>query len=320
MLRVVMFLFVVAGGYLTTFSAGAIGRCSIEGGDVTLLVPRMTIPADTPDGTVLYSSPKIQKKVFCENTTYFANPGNVVAIATADFNAFLNKRNGVSFSLYINGVRYGHNTSTVLGQIPAGWSTTYSTDVTIWFDVKVDSTMGKIPVTGTYLSGGYQSVFIMSEGSYTSGKGIISIKTPDITFVPCVMDLSVTPDTIDFNRVGISELEDGSKVTRSFSTLIQKSKGCKVDSSSPFSMYMLFEPTNPVITADGALDMSNGLGLYILDSKKNRVSYNTAVKVDNVKVGSILKQDFTAELKRISGQDIKTGPFSADVVVRLNYY
>ncbi|EED9465037.1 fimbrial protein, partial [Salmonella enterica subsp. enterica] len=43
-------------------------------------------------------------------------------------------------------------------------------------------------------------------------------------------------------------------------------------------------------------------------------------KIDDVKVDSILKNDFRASLHKVSGQDIKTGPFSADVVVRLSYY
>lgn len=321
MLRTIILLLAYMGGFFTVFSAGAIGLCKFEGGDyLNLAVPQMSIPADTPDGTILYSSPKMMKKVNCENTTYFANPGNVVAITTADFNEFLNKRNGIKFSLFINDVKFERGTSLVLGQLPAGWNTKFNKDIYVWFDVKVDSSMGKIPVSGTYLSGGYESVYVMSEGSYSSRRGVISIQTPDITFIPCVMDISVTPDTIDFNKISVSDLDKGIKIKRSFSTLIQKSKGCTSNSSSSFSLNMFFEPVNPVINADGSLSLNNGLGLSVLESNGTAVAYNSALKVDNIKVGSILKKDFTASLQKISGQDIKTGPFSADVVVRLNYY
>ncbi|MHC0471026.1 hypothetical protein ACYF6Y_20505, partial [Citrobacter sp. EBS8] len=35
---------------------------------------------------------------------------------------------------------------------------------------------------------------------------------------------------------------------------------------------------------------------------------------------ALIRVVFTANLQKISGQDVKTGPFSADVVVRLNFY
>ncbi|EOB6051131.1 hypothetical protein ACHZNU_004604 [Salmonella enterica] len=60
--------------------------------------------------------------------------------------------------------------------------------------------------------------------------------------------------------------------------------------------------------------------MSIADSTGKAIAFNTAQKIDDVKVDSILKNDFKANIHKVSGQDISTGSFSADVVVRLSYY
>ncbi|HHR4183566.1 fimbrial protein [Citrobacter cronae] len=325
MLRIIMLLFVFGSGYLTAFSAiGAAGTyqpyCKFEGGNLVLSVPRMSIPSDTPDGTVLYSSPKMTRKLICGFDGYTTFSRNFSAVTTADYNNFSAIKNGVRFTLYINGVPFDKQMNQSLGTIPDGDHPEIKMDLSIWYDVKVDSSMGKIPVEGTLLSGGFESVYMIVAGSYSTPRGVISIMSPDITFIPCVMDVSVNPDTINFGDVRIDEMDKGMKLKKNFSTVIKKSKGCLITYESPFSLNLFFEPTNPMLNADGSLNLNNGLGLSITDKSGKRVSYNEAWKVDNVKVSSVLKSDFSANLQKISGQDIKTGPFSADVVVRLNYY
>lgn len=319
MLRLFMLFFIFCGGLFTIFTARAADGCEFVGGDIYLGVPQMSIPADTPDGTVLYSSPKITKKISChaDNSTY----GYYIDLATtSDFNAFLRLRNGIKFTLYIDGVAYDREMTNSIGYIGSGINQSFSKTVSIWFDIKVDSSRGKIPVSGTYLSGGFQSLFLMFATRYDLKRGVIGLSTPNITYIPCTMEISVNPETIDFGGVKISDLDKGIKFQRRFTTLIQKSKGCTLAVSAPFGINMYFEPTVSTLNADGSLDLNNGLGLSIADTSGKYISYNTAWKINDVKVESVLKNNFTANLQKISGQDVKTGPFSADVVVRIDYY
>ena len=318
MLRIFMLFFVFCGGYFTLFSARA-DKCDISGGILYLNVPQMSIPADTPDGTVLYTSPKITRKATC-SVDYSSTPNIVNFMTTADFNTFLAQKNGIKFTLYIDGVAYDKQTTQVLGSVPAGSYQSFSKDLSIWFDIKVDSSKGKIPVTGTYLSGGFESVYLMLGSRWSLPRGIIALSTPNITYIPCTMAISVNPETIDFGAMKSSDLDKGMKFQRRFTTLIQKNKGCTIAVSAPFGINMYFEPTVSTLNTDGSLDLNNGLGLSIADTSGKYVPYNTAWKINDVKVESVLKNNFTANLQKISGQDVKTGPFSADVVVRIDYY
>ncbi|EID9807359.1 fimbrial protein [Salmonella enterica] len=321
MFRILMLLLVWGGGYVTVFSASAATGCTFADGDeISINVPQMALPADTPDGTVLYVSPKITKRIECESSAW-----NYVTLSTtADFNAFLNQRNGIQFTVYVDGVAFDQAKTHVIGYTTLDNDNTGSykfiKDVSISYEIKVDSSKGKIPVSGTLLSGGFQSIFVLLQENYGAHRGIISLYTPNITYIPCTMAVSVSPETIDFGAVKSSDLEKGVKLQKTFSTLIKKSKGCSVAVSAPFGINMYFEPTNPVINVDGSLKLNDGVGLSIADSTGRAIAFNTAQKIDDVKVDSILKNDFRANIHKVSGQDISIGPFSADVVVRLSYY
>ncbi|EHO0178197.1 fimbrial protein [Salmonella enterica] len=319
MFRMLMLLLVFGVGYFTVFPASAAPGCTFaDGGEIKITVPQMALPADTPDGTVLYTSPKMTKRIICEAPVIPAMQYVDIA-TTADYNAFLSVMNGIRFTVYIDGYAYDHQVSQSIGTTSTSTGK-FTKDITISYDIKVDSRKGKIPVSGTLLSGGFQSFFVTIHNRYDLPRGIISLFTPNITYIPCMMDVSVSPETIDFGAVKSGDLEKGVKLQKSFTTLIKKSKGCSIAVSTPFGINMFFEPTNPVINADGSLSLNNGVGLTISDLNGNNITFNTAQKIDNVKVNSILKKDFRANLHKVSGQDIKTGPFSADVVVRLNYY
>lgn len=319
MLRIIMLFFVFCGGCFTVFSAFS-ASCGFAGGNIQLSIPQMAIPADTPDGTVLYTSPKMTKRLNCEVGFYSSNAYPINVFTTASFNDFTTQNNGVKFTVYIDGVPYNREMKQVLGYSSVGNWPVFTKDISIWFDIRVDSSKGKIPISGTLLSGYFESLYFMIGADYGNARGVIGLSTPRITYIPCTMNISISPDTIDFGAVKSSDLEKGTKLQRRFSTLIKKSKGCTLAVSAPFGINMYFEPTSTAINTDGSLNLNNGLGLSISDASGKNIAYNTAWKIDDVKVDSILKNNFSANLQKISGQDIKTGPFSADVVVRMNYY
>lgn len=319
MSRILMLLLFFCSGYFTVFPASADPGCTFTDGDqVYINVPQMALPADTPDGTVLYTSPKITKRIICESPVISIMQA-VDIDTTADYNVFLSKMNGIRFTIYIDGYAYDHQVFNTIGYTSTSTGK-FTKDITISYDIRVDSSRGKIPVSGTLLSGGFQSLFVTLYNRYDLHRGAINLSTPNITYIPCTMGVSVSPETIDFGAVKSSDLEKGVKLQKTFSTLIKKSKGCSVAVSAPFGINMYFEPTNPVINADGSLKLNDGVGLSIADSTGRAIAFNTAQKIDDVKVDSILKNDFRANIHKVSGQDISIGPFSADVVVRLSYY
>lgn len=324
MLRIIMLLFVFNGGYLTVFQAKAAEGCRFEGGDPTLGVPQMEIAANTPDGTVLYISPKITKRLICP--TYSGTPvlTNVPILGqvTNEYKQLSTQLNGVKFNIHIDGYSFDDKAGSLyIGRTSShNGVEEYNKDVTLWFDVSVDSSRGKIPISGTVLSGTYKSLQITLGTSTNISMAFINLKTPQITYIPCAMKLSISPDTIDFGLIKNSELAKGVKLQRKFSTSIQKSAGCSAYGAVPFHINMYFEPTNSVINADGSLSLNNGLGLTISDASGKDINYNTIWKINDVTGDLGVKNYFTANLHKVSGQDIKTGPFSADVVVRLSYY
>lgn len=315
--RLALFLLVFSSGYLPLSFAYAAG-CQFNGSaqNIFLSVPQMSIPADTPNGTVLYTSPKTSINLSCEGETYGQF---VTAVTTSDFNSYLSRKNGITTTIYIDGKPYDRQQENVIGFTTATGNS-FKKNLSVWVEIKVDSSKGKIPPEGTLLNGSFQLIYFLVNNNYFLQRSIISISTPDITFIPCTMEVAVSPNTIDFGAVKISDMEKGMKLQRKFTTLIQKSKGCTIAVSAPFGINMYFEPAAPGINADGSLNLNNGLGLSISDTSGKYIPFNTAWKIDDVKVDSILKNYFTANLQKISGQDVKTGPFSADVVVRLNFY
>ncbi|EAO4170068.1 fimbrial protein, partial [Salmonella enterica] len=89
MSRILMLLLFFCSGYFTVFPASADPGCTFTDGDqVYINVPQMALPADTPDGTVLYTSPKITKRIICESPVISIMQA-VDIDTTADYNAFL---------------------------------------------------------------------------------------------------------------------------------------------------------------------------------------------------------------------------------------
>ncbi len=320
-IRTTILLLILFCGNFISLPARAAEGCSFDGGYVTLAVPKMAIPADTPDGTILYSSPRMTKRLNCESPPGISR-SIVQIITTADYNRFLSMTNGIRFTVYVDGYAFNSQGTHILGYTSSSGNGNdqFSKNLSISYDIRVDKSKGSIPAQGTMLSGGFESLYAMLAGSYNRPRGVISLYTPDITYIPCTMNVSVSPETIDFGAVKSGDLEKGVKLQRAFSTLIKKNKGCSMAVSAPFGINMYFEPTNPVINTDGSLKLNGGVGLSIADSTGRAIAFNAAQKIDDVKVESILKNDFKASLHKVSGQDIKTGPFSADVVVRLSYY
>ncbi|EMZ3476508.1 fimbrial protein [Salmonella enterica] len=291
-------------------------------GQLKLVVPQMAIPADLPDGTVLYTSPVQNVNVSCSlSTPYTSISQPVYAGTTSDFNAFTSLRNGITVTLYIDGEPFRSPKNYVVGYLSKGYYPSFSKALSIYIEVKVDKTKGDIPVQGTLLSGGFESVYLMPGNvNYSVPHGTIALYTPQVTFIPCQMSMVMNPGTVSFGEMSQRDLESGKAFKRPFSILIRKSHGCTIATSAPFGINMWFDPSGQALNADGSLDLGNGTGLTIKDGSNGIIPYNTIHEIHDVKVESQLRDYFTATVQNVPGQDVRTGPFDAVLVVRMNYF
>jgi len=297
--------------------------CRLTGAGPNLSVPGMTIPSGLPDGTVLYTSPVQNVSITCTLDRYYAVIAYpILAVTTADFNRFNAQRNGITTTLFIDGKPFSSGYNQVqIGAFPVGPTQPLIKTLKVYIQVKVDKSKGEIPVQGTLLSGGFESVYIMAATlDYSNARATIALSTPQVTFIPCQMSMVMSPGTIAFGGIRQSDLENGKIFKRPFSILIRKTHGCTIATSAPFGINMWFDPSGQTLNADGSLNLGNGTGLSIRDNTDAVIPYNTYHEIRDVTVDMQLKNDFFATIQSVPGMDIKTGAFDAVLVVRMNYF
>ncbi|ECY4913150.1 fimbrial protein [Salmonella enterica subsp. enterica serovar Oranienburg] len=322
MLRILL-KFIIIVCLLLTRQVLAEDQCHFKNvGQVRFSMPQMAIPADLPDGTVLYTSPVENVNLSCSlGIIYTSNAFPVTAVTTAAFNALTSQRNGVTVTLYVDGHAIDKQARITLGNFPAGYNPVFNKNINIYIEVRIDKTKGDIPVQGTLLSGGFESVFIIAGNiDYNKPRALISLSTPQITFIPCQMSMVLNPGTVSFGEMSQRDLESGKPFKRPFSVLIHKNHGCTIATSAPFGINMWFDPSGQTLNADGSLDLGNGTGLTIKSSSNAIIPYNTIHEIHDVRVESLLREYFTATVQNVPGQDVRTGPFDAVLVVRMNYF
>lgn len=300
------------------------GSCKFESmGTFIPDIPQMAIPSDLPDGTVLYRSPVSQLKLNC---TYDPGPGifttgtGVYYSTTSDFNSLQSQRNGIKLTIYINDAPI--NSAVVakeFGRSSQGYSSVFSSDVNIYFTITVDRSRGSLPESGTQLVGSFESVYFYIK-RLEWPRAVIGFRTPKITAIPCSMDMTISPNTLNWGAIQTSKLESGNDFSRNFSVILKKKSSCTVNSAAPFGVNIWFDRAGQSLNPDGSLDLNNGTGLSIKDNLGTVVAYDTIYQIPDVKVESVLTRNFTAQIQKTSGKDIKTGSFSTVLVIRMNYY
>jgi hypothetical protein len=284
----------------------------------------MTVPSGLPDGTVVYTSPVYDIDITCSIASNYAIvPIPIVLTTTADFVKFAALRNGLTTTVYVDGVAFANIIKTAnISGFPVGpIINPLSKTLHVYIQITTDKAKGDIPVQGTLLSGGFESIYIMSGGiSFVNPRGVISLLTPQITYIPCQMSMVINPDAITFDAILLRDIADGKAFRKPFSIVIHKSEGCSFSASVPFGINLWFDSNGQALNADGSLDLGNGTGLTIRDSSSAVIPYNSLYKINDVTVDSQLINNFTASVQNVPGKGIKTGVFDASLVVRMNYF
>lgn len=303
------------------------GSCQFATGSLFMPdIPQMSVPSDLPDGTVLYRSSVTQLKLNC---TYDPGPGvfttgvGVYYATTSDFQKLQDQKNGIKLTIYINDVPISTaQAQQTFGKSGMGSSSNpsvFSADVNVYFTIVVDRSRGVLPESGVQLTGSFESIYFYIK-YLTWPRSIIGFRTPKITAIPCSMDMTISPNTLSWGTIQTTKLDNGTEFPRTFSVLLKKKSSCTQFSSAPFGVNVWFDRMGAVLNADGSLDLNNGTGLLIKDSNGVDVPYDTYYQIPDVKVESLISKNFTALIRKTSGQEIKTGAFNTVLVIRMNYY
>ncbi|WP_458309826.1 fimbrial protein [Providencia sp. CRPN18878] len=278
-------------------------------------VGQLAIPSDTPANTVIWQSNPMTVTVYCDNVI-----GNAVDVVHMYFNPTYQKLGtGLLLGANYKGIQLERNQQSVsLGTKPIRKGQSVTVTVTFSLYIKVT---GVVPPSGNY-TGDNQFTVFQFDGSgginFTPGAknlryAISGLK--GIRFLKCGAEIKVYPESqqIDFGQLMITDLNQGKEFKKEFQLQAAK-RGC-LDN---FSMNVSFETTDN-LNGDYAIDLKNGTNLTIFDDQGDRVKFNYFQFFGSLPTGSTsITRTYNASVKKVSA--VKTGPFNASTIVRINYY
>lgn len=278
-------------------------------------VGQLAIPSDIKAGSVIWQSNPMTVTVFCDNVL-----GNAVDVVHMYFNP-TSQTLGTGLLLGANyqGQQLERNEQRVnLGTRPIRRGESVTVTVTFSLYIKVT---GVVPPSENYMGDNQFTVF-QFDGSgginFTPGAKNLRYAISGlrgIRFLKCGADIKVYPESqqIDFGQLMITDLNQGKEFKKEFQVQAVK-RGCLEN----FSMNINFETTDP-LNGEYAIDLKNGTNLTILDDKSNRIKFNYFQLFGNLPLGSTsVTRTYNASIKKVSA--VKTGPFNASTIVRINYY
>lgn len=294
-----------------------------------IAIPALAIPGDTPAGTKIWESEVISVTAHCgdvsnssidyENVYFYFNPRG----------PNLDPAYGLAFGIEVispvhqeldNPAQKFDTGYTVYRRATQGptWI-----NVPVAFRLYLKTTVmpnnGGRPITGNY---GGPATF---EAFQFDGKlGVNSVQgrnlrydlinLTNIKFLACGADIIVLPDNqdVNFGSVSPSTINNVGEINRNF-TLRAIRRGC----ADNFTIDMRLDPKTPTVNAQH-LDLQNGLQIGIYAEGK-RIEFGKYYPFGTLGANATFDKEFVAKLTRISGQEIKVGPFRAGLVYRINY-
>jgi type 1 fimbria pilin len=303
--------------------------CNTQGsGETTLhadLGSSVAIPANAPEGDVVWRSERLDLQVECakdgmpaikEEIFIYINPDNRqvgqgiragVTLAGIDHLQSSGRiRTGHFLPVCHEGeanigacpkVRFNLASSVFIQKFGPTPPSGVASDLQDYRVFQLDSGAGLNPVPGASL--GYQV-------NNLSG----------LRFVACDAELQVLPQTVEFGNVGIQQVAVGKVVERRPFSLVTRR-----DCDSPFSLGARFKPVTGSVIGDYLIPAANnGVGIRIVSSRDESIirynePFHLADLLGDTKAASV---DFNAELVWQT-QTPKAGPFEAEMMVDLFY-
>ena len=303
--------------------------CKTQGsGETTLhadLGSSVAIPANAPEGDVVWRSERLDLKVECAKDGMPALQEEIYIYINPD-NRQIGQgvRAGVTIAgidhLQSSGrVRTGH-LLPVCHEGEANIGSCPKVGFNLGFSVFIQK-FGPTPPSGVASDLQDYRVFQLDSGAGLNPVPGASLgyqvnNLSGLRFVACDAELQVLPQTVEFGNVGIQQVAVGKVVERRPFSLVTRR-----DCDSPFSLGARFKPVTGSVIGDYLIPAANnGVGIRIVSSRDESIirynePFHLADLLGDTKAASV---DFNAELVWQT-QTPKAGPFEAEMMVDLFY-
>ncbi|WP_447439585.1 pilus assembly protein [Enterobacter cloacae] len=324
-----------------------------KGGDhqVTTTLPTFTVPANAPAGQKIWESGDLLVTVYCDNATrdHTKTPAqdpwseNINAYILDSFyntDSLMTNNPYLAFGVTYNGVDYdipdikidtgvcidkkedfkGKYEQAACNGTTVQKSVTFTVRFRLYVKLKsipkeqFDYTFPSVTVL-TFDGAGGINTLPEAKNLHYSITGLSNIH-----FLDCGVDIRIYPEN---QIVNFGQFTESAVSTRaitspfSISTIRDATAGCSEQFDVTTSFY-----TTDTLYDDTHLDMGNGLLMRLIDKTSGDVAYNQYLPFatyhpdDTV---TTLTHDYTAELTRKPGEAVTIGPFSKDIIVKVNY-
>ncbi|WP_368540882.1 pilus assembly protein [Enterobacter soli] len=143
----------------------------------------------------------------------------------------------------------------------------------------------------------------------------------NIHFLDCGVDLKISPESqiVDFGQILDNAFSKGQRIRMPFSisTIRDSNAACSEQFDVTTSFY-----TTDLLYDETHLDMGNGLLMRITDNAAGDITYNNYLPFAAYQSGdptAVVTHDYTAELTPKPGSEPIAGPFSRDIIIKVNY-
>ncbi|HGW6104749.1 TPA: fimbrial protein [Citrobacter werkmanii] len=140
----------------------------------------------------------------------------------------------------------------------------------------------------------------------------------NIRALDCSVTLTMSPDdqVIDFGEFSAADVIRNNRIQR-FSIRSQRRQD--MTCSDGFRLNAAFSSDQPLSAGDSALLFGNGLQLQLLTGNGPAIFNRYSAFADFTAGQLSHEQTYQAQLSRVAGDDIHPGPFSAVVILKINY-
>ncbi|MDV1541154.1 pilus assembly protein [Klebsiella michiganensis] len=321
------------------------------GGDhlVTTSLPPFTVPADAPVGKKIWESGDITVTVYCDEASHNNKDPkspwseNVYAYILDSFHNtdnLVTNNSYLAFGVTYNGVDYDIpntkiNTGACLDQMSDfdksykhkacnGHTIQKNTTFTVRFRLYVK--LKSIPPS--QIEYNFPAVTVLAFDGSGGINRLAHAKNlhydidglSNIHFLDCSVDIKIYPESqiVDFGQISDSViLKEPAKKPFSISTIKNEAAGCTDKFDVKTSFY-----TNDTLYDNTHLDMGNGLLMRINDKTINSdIVYNQYANFASYIPGSAatVTHNYIAELTKHPTKSLVEGPFSKDLIIKINY-
>lgn len=270
------------------------------------------IPADVPDGTIIWESDEMTAKVECfndqenwvkEKIWIWTDPAKLGSIGQ-----------GVRIGIRFKDTLYRTASRIFTGEESCNWYRCRK-QFNLMFSVFIEK-FGSVPSDGKASTLQKYRVFQVDGENAIAPRGLNYVITglTNLRFIPCSPDLTITPSVVAFSRAYAGAAENG-KVASSSKFTLGLNKNC----DTPFTVDAKFTPASGSIIAGLLVPPNNssvGIRLSRVDNKVP-VNFSEWFKLADMDRRQPESIDFNADL--IWRASPVMGPFEASVVVDMMY-